>query len=242
MQHLKQIYIFPWYYNTNKISTQELQASQWHLYEAQLILHQNLSLLQHVAQTTIIDTINLKALLYDIDTSQCFLYMAQKRQHSFYLAKLFLGTHKYFVLWKIQILRRRKPVNQFIDLIVSEPDTQPCVFINKASISSVHSKPSGEIYTQHCQYGMVSHGKVGHPNGSSKFTNKGECSPLHVFTLTFKIMTSIWANNLQNFIKPDQLMFFSPETTSEEEYITLLLKLKLKKGFTVNIAVQKINI
>lgn len=122
MQHLKQIYIFPWYYNTNKFSAQELQAAQWHLYEAQLTLHQNLCLLQHVPQTTVIDTINLKAPLYDIDTFQCFLYTAQKGQDSFYLAKLFFGSHKYFVVWKIQILKRRKPENQFIDLILSEPE------------------------------------------------------------------------------------------------------------------------
>lgn len=50
-----------------------------------------------------------------VDTFQPFLYMAQGGKHSSYFAKLcrafwllILGTHTYFAVWKIQILRRRK--------------------------------------------------------------------------------------------------------------------------------------
>lgn len=114
MQHLEQIYISHWYYNTNKFSTQELQAFRWHLYETLLTLHQNLYLLKHVLWTTITDTINLTDPLYDSRRFSVLLYMALEGKHS-YFAKpcrlfqlLFLSTHKYFAVWEIQ-LRRRKP-------------------------------------------------------------------------------------------------------------------------------------
>lgn len=210
MQHLKQIYIFPWYFNANKFSTQELQASQWHLYGAQLTLHQNLSLLQHAPQTTITDTINLRAPLYDIDTSQFFLYMAQKRQRSFYLAKPFLWCSQIFCSLEntsIKEKKTRKPiywqfsVSQKHSHVFSSIRPQVLLLIQNSTVKFIQNP----VNIEWCLMVM-----------SKWLFQTLQQGPLHIFTLTLKTMTSIWANNLQSFIKADQLMF-SPKTTSEEE-------------------------
>lgn len=102
MWHLTQIYIFPWCYNTNKFSTEELQA---------LVA----SLRGPTDSPPKFIPAQACSLNHDCRHNKfegSFLYMtvdtAVLPSHGMRREARCLGTHKYFTVWKTE-LRRRKP-------------------------------------------------------------------------------------------------------------------------------------